>query len=88
MSGPDLLPPDEAARRFAEDPASVNISLPEICRAFGLTWAELRAELVAGRITASGTPTATGYADVAVSGVEVLRWMAATGRRPLGTTLQ
>jgi hypothetical protein len=55
--------------------------LPEVMRALGMTWPELKAELAAGRLTAEGVPDKKGgYTDIAIRGDVLVRWMAENNR--------
>jgi hypothetical protein len=70
------LEPEVAGRKPLEE---MWLTLPEVMRAFGLSWEELRAELVAGRLVASGRPNGDGYSAVHIRCDGVARWMAETG---------
>jgi hypothetical protein len=72
------LEPEVAGKMPLE---KVWFELPEIIRAFGISAEELRADLAAGHITATGRKTETGYDHVRVRGDELLRWMVLTQRK-------
>ena len=57
------------------DPDSVLFDLKSFLTQFGLTWNELRAELIAGRIVCKGRPVPGGFDDVTISAKAVLDWM-------------
>ena len=80
MADKELLSGPEAAARFDADPDSIFVPLAELLAAFGLTFEELRQDLLAGRITATATRTERGWEDVGFTGSEVARWMVETGR--------
>jgi hypothetical protein len=73
----EFLEPDEAARRFDEDPATVAFPLATFWTYFGLSKADVLKELRAGRLVAMGEPLAggRGYGPIVVSGQAVLDWL-------------
>jgi hypothetical protein len=73
------LAPAEAAKRAEEDPDNVYIGLSELMRGFGITFEELRPDLVSGKLVAVGDPTDGGYRNVSFRVSDVVRWMALTG---------
>lgn len=61
-----------ASQFFPLDPETIKdmplheifITLPEIMRAFGLSWEELRTELAEGRLKAVGVKMGAEYGDI------------------------
>ena len=70
-----MLTGKAAVELFDRAPESVGFSLSTFVTYFGLTEAELQAELIAGRIVASGLPTADGYSNITISAKSLLDWI-------------
>jgi len=66
---------NEALRRLREEPSDLSFSLEAVMLMFGLTADELRAELIAGRLTAIGVPVEGGCDDVKITSDVIMDWM-------------
>lgn len=70
------LQPDEASRRFNEDPSTVYMFLPDVINFLGLSEQQALVELRSGRLKTSGIPDGNGgFRDVAVRGDDLLAWL-------------
>jgi hypothetical protein len=73
----DLIPlePEEAVRRFREEPETVLLRVGDLVTKFGMTWPELVGELRSGRLVAEGRALPDGgYADLVVRGDALRAW--------------
>lgn len=72
----------EAAKRILEAPETVVFPLSEFITQFGLASEEWRVELMAGRLVASGRPTATGMDNIIITAKALIDWMVHPDTQP------
>ena len=75
-----FLSPDKATKLFDEDPDKIAVHMKDIMRVFKLSEDELHAELVSGRLIATGQAMKDGRTMVFVLGGDLTKWMTLTGR--------
>lgn len=69
--------PEVAAKMFQHKPEDCHFPISTFPDQFGITQEEMRAELIAGRLVASGEPNGRGgYSRVTVNGIQLLDWIA------------
>jgi hypothetical protein len=82
VNDPYVLPPEEAAKRFEDDPSSVYFTVDQLMDLVGATRAEIFADLCSGRLiggTQSGRPD-SDFSKVFVRGDDAINWLVTTGR--------
>ena len=70
------LDPKEAGDLVGADPYSALFPIPSFMTQFGLSWDELHAELLSGRMVAEGRKKGDGYDNIAISAGALADWMA------------
>ncbi len=73
---------EEAAKKLLEDEEAVVFPLQEFVTQFGLTSEEWRVEVYAGRLVASGRPTATGMDNICITAKALLDWVVHPDTKP------